>query len=140
MKSKEKFAMSMKQIRAVCKWVSELKLPDGYASNMHRCVDKGKGKIKEISIKRLIYLPLIPRLKRLYASMRSAPHMRWHFENQRESRVLCDPSDGEAEKHYDETYPECKAEPRNVRLGQCADSIYSIINSLPLLTCDYHSL
>ena len=51
---------------------------------------------KEISMKRMHYLPLIPRLKRLYASMSSAPHMRWHYENRQESGVLCHPSDGEA--------------------------------------------
>jgi len=58
--------------------------------------DVGRGKYKEVPIKRMHYLPLIPRLMRLYASMSSAPHMRWHNENRREPRVLCHPSDGEA--------------------------------------------
>jgi len=40
----------------------------------------GRGKYKEVLIKRMYYLPLIPRLKRLYASMSSAPHMRWYHE------------------------------------------------------------
>jgi len=44
----------------------------------------GRGKYKEVPIKRMYYLPLIPRLKRLYASMSSSPHMRWHHENRRE--------------------------------------------------------
>ncbi|RDX66816.1 hypothetical protein CR513_54377, partial [Mucuna pruriens] len=52
---------------------------------------------KDVPYKRLHYLPLIPRLQRLYASVRSAEHMRWHYENRREE------------------------EPRNVRLGLCAD-------------------
>ncbi|XP_075095203.1 uncharacterized protein LOC142173502 [Nicotiana tabacum] len=50
----------------------------------------------KIPIKAMHYLPLIPRLKRLYASMSSAPHMRWHYEHIRPPGILCHPSDGEA--------------------------------------------
>lgn len=35
---------------------------------------------KEVDVKIMHYLPLIPRLKRLYASNSSAPHMRWYHE------------------------------------------------------------
>jgi len=55
-----------------------------------------RGKYKKVSIKRIHYLPLISSLKRLYASMSLAPHMRWHHENRRELVVLCCPSNGEA--------------------------------------------
>ncbi|XP_059277583.1 uncharacterized protein LOC132031647 [Lycium ferocissimum] len=60
---------------------------------------------KRVAVKAMHYLPLIPRLKRLYASNSSAPHMRWHSENRRPHRVMCHPSDGEAWKHFDATYP-----------------------------------
>ncbi|RDY06885.1 hypothetical protein CR513_09071, partial [Mucuna pruriens] len=30
---------------AICKWVKELKLPDGYASNLDRCIDVNQGKL-----------------------------------------------------------------------------------------------
>ncbi|XP_019266462.1 PREDICTED: uncharacterized protein LOC109243903 [Nicotiana attenuata] len=76
---------------------------------------------KKAAVKSMHYLPLIPRLKRLYASMSSAPHMRWHYENRRPPGVMCHPSDGEAWKHFDRTYPDYASEPRNVRLGLCAD-------------------
>ncbi|WMV57812.1 hypothetical protein MTR67_051197 [Solanum verrucosum] len=76
---------------------------------------------KKLAIKAMHYLPLIPRLKRLYASNSSAPHMRWHRENRRPPNVMCHPSDGEAWKHFDRTYPDFAAEPRNVRLGLCVD-------------------
>ncbi|WMV07906.1 hypothetical protein MTR67_001291 [Solanum verrucosum] len=76
---------------------------------------------KKLAIKAMHYLPLIPRLKRLYASNSSAPHMRWHRENRRPPGVMCHPSDGEAWKHFDRTYPDFAAEPRNVRLGLCAN-------------------
>ncbi|XP_060182795.1 uncharacterized protein LOC132612706 [Lycium barbarum] len=76
---------------------------------------------KRVAVKVMHYLPLIPRLKRLYASLSSAPHMRWHYENRRPPGVLCHPSDGEAWKHFDRTFPDFANEPRNIRLGLCAD-------------------
>lgn len=60
---------------------------------------------KKLTIKAMHYLPLIPRLKRLYASNSSAPNMTWHSENRRPPGVMCHPSDGEAWKHFDRTYP-----------------------------------
>ncbi|XP_070007649.1 uncharacterized protein [Nicotiana sylvestris] len=72
-----------------------------------------------VVIKAMHYLPLIPRLKRLYASMSSSPHMRWHFENRRPPSLMCHPSDGEAWKHFDRTYPDFASEPRNIQLGLC---------------------
>lgn len=45
--------------------------------------------VKKVAVKMMCYLPLIPRLKRLYASNSSAPHMRWHHENRRPPGVMC---------------------------------------------------
>lgn len=95
-----------------CKFCNE---PRYKANNVHR------RNSKDVPHKRLHYLPLTLRLQRLYASLRSADHMRWHFENRREEGVLCHPSDGEAWKHFDQVYPGFASEPRNVRLGLCAD-------------------
>ncbi|XP_060194944.1 uncharacterized protein LOC132624136 [Lycium barbarum] len=47
--------------------------------------------------------------------------MRWHSENRRTPGVLCHPSDGEAWKHFDRTYPDFASEPRNIHFGLCAD-------------------
>ncbi|XP_045831211.1 uncharacterized protein LOC123922548 [Trifolium pratense] len=80
----------------------------------------GKGG-KEIPFNKMHYLPLTPRLKRLYASKNSARHMRWHSEHQQVEGVLEHPSDAEAWKHFDQTYPQFSSETRNVRLGLCAD-------------------
>ncbi|XP_019158170.1 PREDICTED: uncharacterized protein LOC109154886 [Ipomoea nil] len=76
---------------------------------------------KEVPKKMMHYLPLIPRLQRLYASQNSAEHMRWHYENHRQPGIMCHPSDGEAWKHFDTQYPDFAADPRNVRLGLCAN-------------------
>nr|GEX37984.1 hypothetical protein [Tanacetum cinerariifolium] len=47
--------------------------------------------------------------------------MTWHHEYRRDPGVLSHPSDGEAWKYFDRTHPSFTAEPRNVRLGLCAD-------------------
>jgi len=52
----------------------------------------------------MYYLPFIPRLKRLYAYMSSAPYMRWRHENRQEPGILCHPSDDEAWKHFDKIH------------------------------------
>ncbi|XP_019197078.1 PREDICTED: uncharacterized protein LOC109190933 [Ipomoea nil] len=81
----------------------------------------GSTRAKEVPRKRMHYLPLIPRLQRLYASHSSASHMRWHYENRHEPGIMCHPSDGEAWKHFDRRFPDFSADPRNVRLGLCSD-------------------
>ena len=67
------------------------------------------------------YLPLIPRLQRLYALADTAKNMRWHKQIHNADGILRHPSDGEAWKHFDLTYPQFAADPRNVRLGLCSD-------------------
>ena len=71
--------------------------------------------------KQLFYIPLIPRLQRLYASKVTAEHMTWHANHETEEGLICHPSDAEAWKHFDKIYPEFAMEPRNIRLGLCAD-------------------
>lgn len=83
---------------------------------------RGSAKRKtNVPWKVLRYMPLIPRLQRLYSSKDTAEAMRWHKECPREDGVLVHPSDGEAWKHFDAAYPDYSAECRNVRLGICAD-------------------
>ncbi|XP_072079067.1 uncharacterized protein [Arachis hypogaea] len=75
---------------------------------------------KSVPLKRMHYLPLIPRLRRLYASMNTAPHMRCHFDHEFKG-VIEHPSDSKAWKYFDRKHPQFSQEPRNVRLGLCAD-------------------
>ena len=44
-KPKAKFTLTIDQKNDVCKWVDELKMPDGYASNLGRCIDKKEAKL-----------------------------------------------------------------------------------------------
>ncbi|KAL0324682.1 UNVERIFIED_CONTAM: hypothetical protein Scaly_2435300 [Sesamum calycinum] len=48
--------------------------------------------------------------------------MTWHAIHQTEEGSMCHPSDAETWKHFDRMYPDFAEEPRNVRLGLCADN------------------
>ncbi|CAH9117021.1 unnamed protein product [Cuscuta epithymum] len=72
--------------------------------------------------KRMHYLPLTPRLKRLYASQKTAPFMRWHDEEHgHDIGEMCHPSDSEAWRDFNVSHPSFASENRNVRLGLCTD-------------------
>lgn len=94
----------------------------------------GKGG-KVLALKSMHYLPITPRLKRLYASENSARHMRWHYEHQQVEGVLEHPSDAEAWKHFDQKYPEFASESRNVRLGLCSDGFTPFGQSASPYSC-----
>ncbi|OMO51375.1 Transposon, En/Spm-like protein [Corchorus capsularis] len=56
-------------------------------------------KRKKVAHAVLRYLPLTPRLQRLYASEVTAPLMTWHASHETSDGVMCHPSDAEAWKH-----------------------------------------
>ncbi|CAL9017719.1 unnamed protein product, partial [Prunus brigantina] len=76
------------------------------------------------------YLPLKPRLQRLYMSTHTAADMRWHKEKRVDDDVMRHPADGEAWKEFDRTFPDFVADPRNVRLGLATDGFnpYGVLN------------
>ena len=47
-KPKANFSFTLDQKKVICEWVRGLKMPDGYASNMGRCVDMNEGKLFEM--------------------------------------------------------------------------------------------
>jgi len=73
-------------------------------------VTSGRNKIP---YKRMWYLPLVDRLKRLYQSDRTAENMRWHAEHEF-TRVISHPYDASAWKHFCSTYVDFARKPRNV--------------------------
>ncbi|XP_004516953.1 uncharacterized protein [Cicer arietinum] len=87
------------------------------------------GNHKDIPIKRMFYMSITPRLKRLYASTETAAQMRWHQHNISSSGSLRHPSDGEAWNHFDAKYPNFVNEPRNVRFGLCSDGFTPYIQA-----------
>ncbi|XP_024009926.1 uncharacterized protein LOC112085133 [Eutrema salsugineum] len=70
--------------------------------------------------KRMWYLPLTERLKRLYQSERTASAMRWHAEHTSDGEIA-HPSDAKAWKHFQSIYPTFAYEARNIYLGLCTD-------------------
>ncbi|EEC70236.1 hypothetical protein OsI_01010 [Oryza sativa Indica Group] len=70
----------------------------------------------------LRYLPIIPRLQRLYMSRGTATHMTYHKDglesercnNESRKKKLTHPAESEAWKHIDSKYPNFAKEPRNV--------------------------
>lgn len=95
-----------------------------------------------MALKKMLYFPLVPRLQRFYSSLATASHMRWDCDNPREPNILSHPSDGEAWKHFDETYLDFVVDPLNVRLGLCADSFspYALFGHAILLAYHHYSL
>ncbi|XP_019239593.1 PREDICTED: uncharacterized protein LOC109219589 [Nicotiana attenuata] len=86
----------------------------------------GSRKRKLVPYKKMFYFPLIPRLRRLYASHATAADMRWHHEHIQEEGVMRHPSDSEAWKHFNETHSFFAVEPRNVRLGMVSNHLVNL--------------
>ncbi|CAN6678591.1 unnamed protein product [Malus baccata var. baccata] len=76
------------------------------------------------------YLPLKPRLQRLYMSMHTTTDMRWHKERRVNDDVMRHHADGEAWKEFDRMYPDFAADPRNIRLGLATDGFnpFGVLN------------
>ncbi|KAL0304848.1 UNVERIFIED_CONTAM: hypothetical protein Scaly_2561600 [Sesamum calycinum] len=68
------------------------------------------------------YMPITPRLQRLYSSRATVEHVTWHATHQTEKGSKCHPSDTEAWKHFNRMYPDFIEEPCNIRLDLCIDS------------------
>lgn len=99
----------------------------------YRPVQGGKGRKKGIPYKVLRYLPLIPRLQRLYMSHKTAEHMTWHAKPRTEP--CCHPSGSEAWKHFQDTYPDFKEEKQNVYVGVCTDGFTPFTQSARPYSC-----
>ncbi|GLU06904.1 hypothetical protein SLE2022_238890 [Rubroshorea leprosula] len=76
---------------------------------------------KNVPRKSLWYLPITPRLQRLYMSRKTAEHMTWHLKCREDADEVIHPAGSEAWKHFDETHPTFADEPRNFRLDLCTD-------------------
>ncbi|CAN1777819.1 hypothetical protein LINPERHAP1_LOCUS14199 [Linum perenne] len=80
-----------------------------------------KKKQKPIPEKVFRYFPLIPRLKRLFASAHSAESMVWHATEKTSDELIRHPRDSDAWKFFDNAHPDFANEPRNIRLGLATD-------------------
>jgi len=72
-KPKATYVLNSDQRRMVCEWIKQLKFPDGYASNISRCINVDEGKIYgmkshdcHVFMQRLIPLAFRDMLQSLY--------------------------------------------------------------------------
>ena len=92
-------------------------------------VDNGEGEKKQskIPVNILRYLPILPRLQRLYMLEETAKQMTWHKYGIRKEKdehgntMLIHPSDGEAWKAFDRIHKAKAKEARNIRLAISLD-------------------
>ncbi|XP_027362812.1 uncharacterized protein LOC113870421 [Abrus precatorius] len=71
----------------------------------------------------LWYLPIVFRLKRLFANADNAKLMRWHEDERKCDGQLRHPTDCLQWKTIDSMFPHFSKEPRNVRLGLATDGM-----------------
>jgi hypothetical protein len=65
--------------------------------------EDGEKVMTKVAHKQLRYMPVMPRMKRLFISKKIARHMRWHKEGVRENdQVMVHSSDSEAWKALDD--------------------------------------
>jgi hypothetical protein len=86
-------------------------------------VDGGAGKKVESKIPKIIvrYLPLTPRLQRMFMTEESTKQMTWHKDGKRYSDKMVHPSDAEAWQYFDMQYPDKAKDARNVRVAIATD-------------------
>jgi hypothetical protein len=92
----------------------------------------------KVPIKQLRYMPITPRLKRLFLNQETAKQMRWHKEGDRQGQdpdVMVHPSDGEAWQALNRFDPEFARDPRSVRLGLLTDEFTPYSNNSTSYSC-----
>jgi hypothetical protein len=76
----------------------------------------------KVARKQLRYMSLMPRMKQMFLSKKTARHMRWHMEGVRENnQVMVHPSDSEAWKALDDFDADFTRDEQNVRIGLVTD-------------------
>ena len=98
--------------------------------------EDGEKVTTEIAHKQLRYMPLTPRLKRLFISNKTIRHMRQHKEGIRENnQVMTHPFDGDAWKSLDNFDLEFARDPRNVRVGLATDGFTPFSENAASYSC-----
>ncbi|KAG8493359.1 hypothetical protein CXB51_010946 [Gossypium anomalum] len=83
--------------------------------------DEGGAQLRKKPVKVLRYFPLIPRLQRLFMSLKIVESMRWHNDQRTDDGLIRHPTDSLAWKSFDSKFLSFVSDPRNVRLGLAAD-------------------
>ncbi|KAJ9545766.1 hypothetical protein OSB04_025473 [Centaurea solstitialis] len=94
--------------------------------------------------KMLWYLPVIPRLKRLFANAKDAKLLRWHAENRKKDGKLRHVADSPQWRNIDNIFEDFGDEIRNIRFGLSSNginpfgSMSSRHSTWPVLLCIYN--
>ncbi|XP_031127589.1 uncharacterized protein LOC116029686 [Ipomoea triloba] len=107
-------------------------------------VDDGCEGKKGPPVKVLWYLPIILRIKRLFANPIDAKYLQWHAEGRKNDGKLRHPADSLQWRNIDRAFPKFGNENRNLRLGLCTGgmnshgNINSRHNTWPVLLVAYN--
>ena len=99
---------------------------------------------KKPAAKIMYYLPVEPRLRRLFANPRDAELLQWHATGRIDDGMLRHPADSSEWRKIDIKFPDFGDEPRNIRLGLCTDgmnpygSMSSRHSTWPVFLCIYN--
>ncbi|XP_021735706.1 uncharacterized protein LOC110702311 [Chenopodium quinoa] len=85
-------------------WKDDVNLSNCRVCGSERYSKTSKGSL--VPLKVLIYFPITPRLQRLFATKNISAEMTWHANNPRVANTMAHPSDSDAWKHLDKTFPE----------------------------------
>jgi len=69
------------------------------------------------------YLPIVPRLKRLFANPKDAKNLRWHATERRCDEFLRHSADSIQWKNIDQEFPKFGEECRNILFGLATDGM-----------------
>ncbi|KAL4580605.1 hypothetical protein LXL04_016805 [Taraxacum kok-saghyz] len=127
-------------------------------ANLHECITCGtsrylrkkqteyNGDVKKNGppAKLLWYLPIVPRLKRLFANANDAKLLRWHAEERKRDGKMRHVADSPQWRNINHEFEEFGDEIRNIRFGLSADGINPFRNmssrhsTWPVLLCIYN--
>jgi hypothetical protein len=92
----------------------------------------------KVVVKQLYYIPITPRLKRLFLCKETMQQMRWHKEGIRDSEdvnIMSHPADAEAWHALDCFDPEFAREPRSVCLSLSMDGFQPYSSKSTAYSC-----
>ena len=95
--------------------VSRYKVKDDAEYSSHENSNKGP------PVKVLLYLPIIPRFKHMFANRDDVKDLTWHADGRNCDGMLHHPADSSHWKKIDRLYPDFGIDARNLRLGLATD-------------------
>jgi hypothetical protein len=106
-------------------------------SRFVKVVNEGSDNVTmKVAHKQLRYMPLTPRMKRLFLSKKTTRHMRWHKEGICENdQVMVHPSDSETWKALGDFDADFTRDVQNVRIGLAMNGFTSYNMSVASYSC-----